>query len=67
MYFSAVDEDGWDGLWWIPTDGGDPTKVVAFDDPSVAVVSRSLSVGPEHFYFTLGENESDIRVVDLEW
>ena len=65
MYFSATADDGWEGLWWIPADGGDPTKVVAFDDPALAV--SYISVGPKHFYFTIDQNESDIRVVDLEW
>ena len=65
MYFSATAVDGWDGIWWIPADGGDPTKVVEFDDPALPV--DYLSVGPEHFYFTVNQNESDIRVVDLEW
>jgi Tol biopolymer transport system component len=65
MYFSATAVDGWDGIWWIPADGGDPTRVVEFDDPTMDV--GYLSVGPEHFYFTVNQNESDIRVVDLEW
>ena len=67
IYFEARDSDGSEGLWWVPADRGDPAKIVSFDDPTVIVLDGSLSVGPEHLYFTIDENESDIRVVDLEW
>jgi serine/threonine-protein kinase len=67
LYFSALDGDGWAGVWWVPAEGGNPTKVVAYDDPSRAVKRRSLTVGRDRLYFTIDENESDIRVVDLEW
>jgi serine/threonine-protein kinase len=67
LYFSAADEDGWEGLWRMPAGGGNPERVVAYDDPTRSVIPSSFSVGPEHLYFTISENESDIRVVDLEW
>jgi Tol biopolymer transport system component/tRNA A-37 threonylcarbamoyl transferase component Bud32 len=67
IYFAATDEDGRDGLWWIPADGGPATVVVAFDDPTLDVQGGYLSVGAEHFYLTIARNESDIRVVNLSW
>jgi Tol biopolymer transport system component len=67
LYFSATHEDGRDGLWWIPADGGDPSLVVAFDDPALVVETPFLTVGPDDFFLTINQNESDIRVVDLEW
>jgi TolB protein len=66
IYFAGTHEDGLLGLWWIPTDGGDPTRVVGFDDPMVHWPGM-YSVGPEHFYLTIAEYESDILVMDLEW
>jgi serine/threonine-protein kinase len=66
IYFTANHEDGSRGVWWIPTEGGDPTKVVAFDDPSLTVPGF-FSVGPENIYLTIAEYESDIWVMDLEW
>jgi len=66
IYFSGTHEDGSRDLWWIPADGGGPTRVVAFDDP--VLHWRGLySVGPEHLYVTVDEYESDIWVMDLEW
>ena len=49
-----------------PGHRGDATKVVAFDDPSVAVLN-TLTVGSETLYLTIAEYESDIWVMDLEW
>ena len=66
IYFLATQEDGSRGVWWLPANGGDATKVVALDDPSLGVF-RFLSVGPEDLYFTISEYESDIWVMDLEW
>ena len=66
IYVTAIHEDGSEGVWWIPADGGNATKVVAFDDPS-RTVTGYLSVGPENLYLTIAEYESDIWVMDLEW
>jgi len=67
IYFVGVHEDGSRGVWWIPATGGDATQVVAFDDPSLAVLVDFLTVGPENLYLTITEYESDIWVMDLEW
>ena len=67
IYFTGTHEDGSGGVWWIPASGGDATKVVAFDDPSLVVLEGFLTVGPENIYLTISEHESDIWVMDLEW
>jgi serine/threonine-protein kinase len=67
IYFLGAHEDGSRGVWWIPANGGDATQVVAFDDPSVAVLEGFLTVGPENLYLTVAEYESDIWVMDLDW
>ena len=72
IYFLGTHEDGSEGVWWIPANGGDATKVVAFDDPSLTVFGTvtavsTLTVGPENLYLTIAEYESDIWVMDLEW
>jgi Tol biopolymer transport system component len=67
MYFVGVGDDGWAGVWWMPTEGGEPNRILAFDDPALSLQWISLNVGPDHLYFTIDENESDIRVVDLDW
>jgi len=69
IYFVGIHEDGSEGVWWIPANGGDAAKVVAFDDPSLSVPTDLplLTVGPENLYLTISEYESDIWVMDLEW
>lgn len=67
IYFLATHEDGSRGVWWIPVSGGNATNVVAFDDPALDVNQFGLSVGPENLYLTIGEYESDIWVMDLDW
>ena len=54
------------GVWSFPVTGGEATQLVAFDDPSLSVYHR-LTVGPDRFYITISEYESDIYVMDLEW
>ncbi len=66
IYFLAVREDGSQGVWWVPAEGGAPSQAVAFDDPTLTVL-RTLTVGRETFYLTIAEWESDIYVMDLEW
>jgi len=65
IYFVATDEEG-RGVWWIPAEGGEASRIVAFDAPLLTVWSN-LTVGPESFYFTIAEYESDIWVMDLDW
>jgi len=71
IYFLDIHEDGSRGVWWIPANGGDATKVVAFDGPSlsvpITVALNILTVGPENLYLTIAQYESDIWVMDLEW
>ncbi len=53
-------------MWLVPVTGGEATQLVAFDDPSLSVFN-TLTVGPDHFYLTISEYESDIYVMDLEY
>jgi Tol biopolymer transport system component len=64
IYFMGREEDGSEGVWSLPVTGGEATKVVVFDDPSVNVGGR-FTVGPDAIYLTVSEYESDIWVVDL--
>ena len=66
IYVRATYEDGTEGVWWIPTAGGRATKIVSFDDPSVAV-GFDLTVGWDNLYLTVAQYESDIWVMDLDW
>ena len=66
IYIVGEHQDGSDGVWWIPADGGSATKIVSVDDPSLGVHPR-FGVGPETLYLTISEYDSDIWVMDLDW
>ena len=39
VYFFGYEGGEKTGVWWIPTSGGEPTKIVALEDPSTIVLS----------------------------
>ncbi len=45
IYFRASDQNGTQGIWWIPAEGGDAAQVVAFDDPSLTVLRARVTSG----------------------
>ncbi|HSM17821.1 MAG TPA: hypothetical protein VK845_12610, partial [Gemmatimonadales bacterium] len=59
----------------MPAEGGELRRVVAFDDASVSPWSPkndgrglgALTIGSDAIYLSVGEWDSDIWVVDLEW
>ena len=54
------------GVFSVPVNGAELTRVVEFDDPSLAVFTV-LTIRSGQFFLTFAEYESDIVVVDLEW
>ena len=65
IYFLGIQEDGSEGIWWIPAEGGDANEIITFDDPSLTVYS--FAVGHENIYLAIATYESDIWVMDLDW
>jgi hypothetical protein len=66
LYGWGTHRDGRQGVWAIPAAGGTPRLVIRFDDPALA--GRTLlSVGPDHIYLTVAQDESQIWVANLRW
>jgi Tol biopolymer transport system component len=65
IYVWARHEDGTEGIWAIPLQGGEPSLVVAYDEAAIAA-ERWLSVGPDRLYLTVVQTEVDIWVADVE-
>jgi Tol biopolymer transport system component len=65
IYAYGIHEDGSEGIWAIPAQGGEPNLTVAFDDDEIGGVMW-FSVGPDNLYVTVQEAESDIWVMDVE-
>ena len=53
-------------LYSMPAGGGRPRLLVRYDDPEKQVFIYGLTVGDGKLYFSIGEFESDIYVMDLE-
>jgi Tol biopolymer transport system component len=65
IYARGRHEDGTEGIWAIPVQGGEPSLVVAYDRAEI-VAEQWLSVGPDRLYLTVQQNEIDIWVADVE-
>ena len=66
LYFAARTADGREGLYEVPADGGSARLLVRFDNPAMVLYGgRGVIAGNGHFYFAIGEMESDIYVADL--
>jgi eukaryotic-like serine/threonine-protein kinase len=61
-----LEREGGSRIYEVPVTGGTPRELVRFDGP-VQRSGKGVMVEREgHLYFTLGENESDLWVVELE-
>jgi TolB protein len=65
IYAWGRHEDGTEGIWAIPVQGGEPSVVVAYDRAEI-VAQRWLAVGPDRLYLTVGQTDVDIWVADVE-
>jgi Tol biopolymer transport system component len=64
IYFMDSDERA--GIWSVSLSGGDPKRLVLFDDPTRQPYGDWWSTDGEHFYFSLVEFEADVWVMELE-
>jgi Tol biopolymer transport system component/tRNA A-37 threonylcarbamoyl transferase component Bud32 len=68
IYLYATGPDDVYGLYSVSASGGEPRLLVRFDEPSMQVSPLGGVVESDGmFYFTIGEFESDIYVMDLEY
>jgi Tol biopolymer transport system component len=54
------------GIWRVPAGGGESRILVRFDDPSRPWHRASFRVRGGRFYFTLGDQQSDIWMTEVE-
>ncbi len=67
ILFNAFDAGFYRHVWAVPVEGGSPRIVVDFSNSSKILYPNGLSVRGDQLYLSLGEFESDIWVMDLEW
>ena len=66
VYLFAVDQQGRSSIWSMPSQGGTPTLVVRFDDPSRESNRREFDTDGRHFYLTLARKQGDVWVMNVE-
>jgi len=55
-----------EGFWAVPVSGGQPKRLVHFDDPSRARMYPRFGSDGERLFFSLTEFESDLWLMELE-
>jgi Tol biopolymer transport system component len=67
VYFLGRDpRDGSLGVWQVPVAGGAPRPVARFDDPVRPWHRDGFRVHGKRFYFTVGDEQSDLWMADVE-
>jgi Tol biopolymer transport system component len=66
VYFSAFDEEERSSFWSIPAEGGTPTLIVRFDDPTRESNRPEFATDGRRLYFTLSEKQGDVWVMEIE-
>jgi Tol biopolymer transport system component len=65
LYYLTRRPTGW-AIRAIPTRGGASHSLVQFDDPARQPARYGFTTDGRMFYFTIGSNESDVWVMELE-
>src|SRR5881628_1608185 len=65
IYYLTADSAGVHGVTVVPATGGAARVVVRFDDPTRPWHRYGFLVSRDHFYFTLGDLQSDIWVAEV--
>jgi len=65
LYYLTRRPTGW-AIRAIPTRGGERRTLVLFDDPARQPARYGFSTDGRTFYLTIGSNESDVWVMELE-
>ena len=60
------EKDGSSSIWQIPVDGDAERRVFHFTDPSRQTYRGTFDIHGPNFYFTIGDRQSDIWVMDLK-
>jgi hypothetical protein len=65
LYFYSQDELGIGSIWSVPAEGGEPELKITNEDPSLGLDFFGFSVDSERFYFSIRQNESNVKIMDL--
>jgi TolB protein len=66
LFVSVRETDGTSAIWQVPLDGSPERRLVRLPDPERQFYRTTLSMGPTHFYFPIGNRQSDIWTMELK-
>ena len=66
LFVSVRETDGTSAIWQVPLDGTPERRLVRLPDPERQFYRTTLSMGPTHFYFPIGNRQSDIWTMELK-
>jgi len=65
IYFQARDDQGIEGVWSVPVEGGEPELKVISDDPLLKIGLYDFCADNQRFYFSFRLVESNVWIMDL--
>jgi Tol biopolymer transport system component len=65
IFLFGIDPQGQSSIWSISSEGGTPTLVVRFDDPSRESNRREFDTDGKRIYLTLARKDGDVWVLDV--
>ena len=65
VLYMAYDDQRTGSLWSVPVNGGAPTLLVRFDDPSRPSLRRDFATDGQRLYYAVAEPASDIYIAEL--
>ncbi len=64
-YFKSHDAEGRASFWTVPLAGGQPRRLVRFEDLARVSIRPDFAVGAGKFFFTLEDRQADIWITDI--
>ncbi len=65
VYFHGRDEQGIEGIWSVPVEGGEPELKIISDDPLLKIGLYNFCADNQSFYFSFRLVESNVWIMDL--
>jgi Tol biopolymer transport system component len=65
IFVFGTDSIGQSSIWAVPSEGGPPTLIVQFDDPSRESNRPEFDTDGKRIYFTLARKDGDVWVTDV--
>jgi len=66
LFIPVRETDGTSAVWQVSPDGDLERRLVRLPDPERQFYRTSFSVGPNNFYFPIGNRQSDIWTMELK-